>query len=275
MSFVSWHHAKTNSLQRISHSTFRNVVFPLERSFHVLARSQYVNRIMKSHWKSSENPLYVRIIWRKGARHVVLHDEELHVRKRKATLVTPRNEAKPVTTSGENLENCLTKLKLDSKENNLPARAVSCEPTFLRNPVCKVVTRPNYSVNKSYFYVNKLQTDYAPVPSEENIQDYPPDAFTDRILQWLSSSSASVDIISSPEHTIQINRKSPFKERPKTSPGNATKKSANLSEDHVEEIFENEESPEQYGRPQLHVFVPIFESERMQLMRKCKSMDDT
>lgn len=229
---------------------------------------------MKSHWKSSENSLYVRIIWKKGARHVILHNDELHIRKRRSIHVSPRPEP-TITPNDENLETCLSKLKLDNKERNIPVRAVSCEPTLLCTPVCKVVARPSYPLNTSYFYVNNLQNEYHRDESQnEIIDDCLPDAFTDRILQWLSSSSASVNVVSCTEDTIKINRKPIPKERPKTSPGNGLQK-ISISENCIEEEYQDDCSVTQCGRPQLHVFVPIFENDRIQYVRKCKSLDDT
>lgn len=203
---------------------------------------------------------------------MILHNDELHVHHSKKSIrVSPRTETRIVSRTSNDLETCLTKLKLDNKEQKVPPRAISCEPTFICNPICKIITRPNYSLSRSYFYVNNLHNECTQGTNEtENHQ--PPDAFTDRILQWLNSSSTSVDIVTCSEDTIKITeRKPPLKERPKTSPGgNGIQKVPLVQEDQ----YEQECSSIHYGRPQLHVFVPIFEPEGTQNVKKSKSFDD-
>lgn len=217
---------------------------------------------MKTHWKSSESPLYVKVIWRKGLKHVVLFREE----RREKVPMKPASAFDPFEVphadNTADLEHCLTKLKLKSPEKS--RRSVSCEPCFLLPMTSEVscAKRP-HSVSVcdpdgSYYFVNAHPK---AAPEAEVSQD----AFTKRILQWMSTSSMSESVEKAHFLTTICSScdESKFgaKKRPKTSHvnGNYSKISAH-SEDtrHRNSLGGMENEFSQSGRPQLHIFVPIF-----------------
>lgn len=225
---------------------------------------------MKNHyWKSSEKPLYVRLIWKKsGIRHAILYREETKVRKvhiANGDVVGggggggscfPEPTATKTSTHDNNLENCLTKLKLDGggggtreEKPTVPIRAASCEPTLLCNssslvrkvpsgrtsqpPILyKTTSKLRKSSPVAYYYVNNLRIE---VPSssengggsENGGVDYDcaaDDTFTERILQWLScsngsSSTAAATVTEEGEESAAEEKMVLAKEeRPKTCP---------------------------------------------------------
>lgn len=227
---------------------------------------------MKTHWKSSENPLYVKIIWKRGVRHAVLYNESsglrCHCNKKKSLSSTLKS---PSVAMDHNLETCLTKLKLVAPDESTLTRAVSCDPS-LHESVDNIfnserTSKSEHISNSTFLMVAHFIEN---VPEKYNVKNCQQDTFTERIMHWLNASSATerlgniVELASESEKTNNKSRVR-LKERPKTtSVLSSTKKVQNeMSSDlygRVECSFSN---PRQLttscGRPQLHVFVPIFE----------------
>lgn len=229
---------------------------------------------MKTHWKSSENPLYVKIIWKRGVRHAVLYNEssglKCHCNKKKSLSSSLKI---PSVAMDHDLETCLTKLKLVAPDESTLTRAVSCDPSVhesVNNIFNSGRTSKSEHISNSSFlmvahFLENLPEKYNIV--ENGLQD----AFTERIMHWLNASSAKehieniVELASRSEKTNNKSRVR-LKVRPKTtSVLSSTKKiqTEKMSNDlygRVECSFSN---PRQLstscGRPQLHVFVPIFE----------------
>lgn len=219
---------------------------------------------MKTHWKSSESPLYVKVIWRKGLRHVVLFREEHRERvPLKPTSNSDLSEPLHADTTAD-LEHCLTKLRLKNADKS--RRSVSCEPSFMLPMPSEIscAKRP-HSVSVcdpdgSYYFVNPH-----PKAATEAEGSFSQDAFTKRILQWLSTSSISESVEKTHFHPTNNSScdETNFgaKKRPKTShvDGNYSKivqRPDNIYHRNSFGGLENEFS--QTGRPQLHIFVPIF-----------------
>lgn len=230
---------------------------------------------MKTRWKSSQSPLYVKVIWRKGLRHVVLFEEE-HA-QRAAAKATPPVARSPCQAAVEvdytaDLQRCLTRLRLENPNASQLERAIaesrqrsgrsaSCEPSFAmlaadaggaaERPHSVSVCRPD----GSHCFVNDAD--------QAESEGCSPEAFTKRILRWLSTSSVAECVehgqlgAGGDESVVDAER------RPRTSQagGYCPKVASPEDGQYPRNAFDGGGNECHSGRPQLHIFVPIFSAE--------------
>lgn len=241
---------------------------------------------MNTHWKSSENPLYVRIVWKKsGIRHALLNNEtrthSFHFRNSSPFQQVPSSS--PAKKFKINLDTCLARTKLDTSKLsalNRPAciihesRLASLDRTKFNSPSPKCAG----NTNPIMFFVECLENNT--VSSGDAKNDWSDDdlnkaTFADRITRWLQHSS---NVLSHRlnEGTFET-RESDRKFRKKNRPTTATpirknyfryqnnKRSLSEESNAVEKdnLFGDSKSLfASHGRPQLHVYIPTFEEER-------------
>ncbi len=215
--------------------------------------------------------MYVKVIWRKGFPHAVLFNEESRCKNRGSSHSSKRSEFENYLSSNgaSNLETCLTKLHLKQPDGNYTNTKTFYEPSSIPSQ-CRVTKTdrpssvPVYDTDRFYYFV-ECQLDSSVQERPPNCADSP-DAFTERIFQWLTSSS-TFNLTNSSEFSIdggkkKEQRETQLKPRPKTSLGIGNGlKTTNLSAIGVQEfgnrVQNSENTVSLLGRPQLHVFLPV------------------
>lgn len=226
---------------------------------------------MKNNWKSSENPLYVKVIWKKDERHVILFNEKPRNKAqffKNSCKIRNNNEFLSLVES--DLENCLTKTKLRSPETRIADGIAAYKPLFVQpiQQICKITNYTNLAnicnINRSYYCVDISATSSSSAKYKSAIKNHRhSDSFIERVVHWLNTTN-TLNIC---DNDISVDNKKTKQtvkmllcRRPKTSL--AYVKSpffSKMSNGKKKNSFVLlEDSFTQMKRPQLHVFMPFF-----------------
>ena len=236
--------------------------------------SKYVKAKMKAHWKSSEDPLYVRIIYKKGGlRHALLNNEtgtqshyftNVNSHQRPSLLHSPRK-------TEATLETCFAKSKLRTYQHLLEEQEHRKSTPLLRDkPIKSVisVTKPVTKVCSTEFFDEYSESTPTYGKNEWPRADFEDVTFADRIIRWLYSSN-----LLSQQHlnhgTIGACEYDKKRRGKRATTAKPFKKNNFRDEEEVRSLFEesytakDKISPDSISRPQLHVYIPMFEKERV------------
>ena len=230
---------------------------------------------MKAHWKSSENPLYVRIIRKQnGIRHVLLKNEtgtqsfyatSSGVLRKSPSSTSPRKTMDSTEASLEEkkLENGL--LQRETSSSRVPS-SNSCTSSrssvgCVQNPIAVVVE----------CFEKKTTTSEG---TEDYLNDDPENvAFANRILQWLHSTNVLAKHFGGRMNEAHVgNEHCCSRDRPNTATillqrPLRDKKNVRFLPERLDTVdskpfSDSKTQSATQGRPQLHVYIPMFEKER-------------